>query len=65
MPMGQQMMANMAMQYGGDLKHKGSDIIGKYIDPSSLKLYFQVDTAYGRVLVFMIFCLFVAFSELK
>ena len=42
------LMANMAMQYGDNLKNQGSAMVDKYLDSKSLKLYFQVDTQYVR-----------------
>merc|ERR1712110_369848 len=43
-----QMMAGMAMNYIGaqNFGGQGKEMVDKYIDAKSLKLYFQVDTAY-------------------
>merc|ERR1712048_995180 len=43
-----QMMAGMAMNYLGaqNFGGQGKEMVDKYIDAKSLKLYFQVDTAY-------------------
>jgi len=42
------MMAGMAMNYigGQNFEKKGEEMLEKYIDSKSLKLYFQVDTTY-------------------
>lgn len=43
---GNDMVANMAMQYGAGFASQGQEMVNKYIDKQGLKLYFQVDTQY-------------------
>lgn len=45
-PGGTDFVAGMAQNYAADYTKKGQEMVDKYIDAKSLKLYFQVDTNY-------------------